>query len=165
MSAVAPSVQVIGYGNPGRQDDGLGPMFVDALRKSGYALSLSDPYQLTVEDALSFTDETVVVFVDAAKQLSKPFEFAEAKPSTEHGLGSHTLSPQSLLQLSETIFGVRPTAYVLAIKGEQFDDFEESLSPQAQQNLDQALDFFRKWLSKNAALREANEASNEVGHA
>ena len=53
MSKGNTSIQVIGYGNPGRQDDGLGPAFVQALRNKGYTFPTSDPYQLTVEDALS----------------------------------------------------------------------------------------------------------------
>ena len=148
MSKGKTSIQVIGYGNPGRQDDGLGPAFAKSLRHMGYTFPISDPYQLTVEDALSFSDDTLVIFVDAAKSLPSPFTFEEVHPGTEHGLSSHSVSPESLLQLSETVFSVRPRAYILAIKGYEFDDFEESLSPKAQQNLDDALAFFEHWFSR-----------------
>lgn len=159
------SVLVIGYGNPGRQDDGLGPAFVKALRTSQYQLILSDPYQLTVEDALSFSDELPVVFVDAAKQLDQPFRFWEVNPSSDHGLGSHTLSPEALLQLSKTVFGVNPKAFILAIQGYHFDDFDEQLSSAALHNLKQALEFFNQWLSDNAVSKQNALQVDEAPHA
>ena len=165
MSGPAHRIQVIGYGNPGRQDDGLGPMFVKALRERRDDLSLSDPYQLTVEDALSFTNDSIIVFVDAAKQLDKPFDFTPAHPSPEHGLSSHILSPESLLQLTETVFGVRPTAYVLAIKGQEFDRFEESLTDIAQQHLNLALAFFTEWLDEQRFSCNSEKNCDEARHA
>lgn len=168
MSEPKASIQVIGYGNPGRQDDGLGPSFAKALRDKGYEFPISDPYQLTVEDALSFTGDTLVIFVDAAKTLSSPFTFEEVYPGTKHGLSSHSVSPESLLQLSDTVLGNRPRAYILAIRGYEFDHFEESLSPEAQQNLDDALAFFEHWLSdeRNAERHASNDdIKDRIRHA
>ena len=159
MSKKKGSIQVIGYGNPGRQDDGLGPRFAQALRDKGYEFPISDPDQLTVEDALSFSDDTLVIFVDATKTLSSTFTFEEVYPGTEHGLSSHSVSPESLLQLSDTVLGVKPRAYILAIKGYEFDDFEEALSPKAQKNLGDALAFFEHWLSS-----EHNTQSNATDY-
>ena len=165
LSEARRPVLVIGYGNPGRQDDGLGPAFVKAFAVSEYALSLSDPYQLTVEDALSFKDDIFVVFVDAAKTVSEPFSFQEIQASTEHGLGSHTLCPEALLQLSDTVFGVRPKAFIMAIEGYEFDAFNEQLSAAATNNLRQAIDFFNLWLNDNAARKSPNQNLNEARHA
>jgi hydrogenase maturation protease len=165
LSNARRSVLVIGYGNPGREDDGLGPAFVHALPINDYELTLSDPYQLTVEDALSFKDDMLVVFVDAAKHLSEPFEFLEVQPSAAHELGSHTLSPEALLQLSDTVFGVRPQAFIMAIRGYQFDNFDEQLSEPATNNLRQAIEFFNQWLTENAARKEPVQPASEAHHA
>lgn len=158
-------ILVIGYGNPGREDDGLGPAFVKAFRDSAYKITLTDPYQLTVEDALSFKDDMIVVFVDAAKHLSEPFVFSQAQPSTEHGLGSHALSPEALLQLSDTVLDVRPQAFIMAIRGYQFDAFDEQLSAAATHNLNQAIDYFNQWLSDNATLKNSEQNQTETPHA
>jgi len=153
-------VHVIGYGNPGRQDDGLGPMFVHALKEWRYQLTLDDPYQLTVEDATTFEPDHVVVFVDAATNLNEPYHFTALHPSTEDGLSSHRLSPRSLLQLSKTVFGKTPEAYLMAIKGIEFDDFEEKLSCEASSNLKAALAFFEGWLNEHG-LSTKLQAENQ----
>ncbi len=165
LSNARRSILVIGYGNPGREDDGLGPAFVNALPINDYELTLSDPYQLTVEDALSLKDDMLVVFVDAAKHLPEPFEFLEVQPSAAHELGSHSLSPEALLQLSDTVFGVRPQAFIMAIRGYQFDNFNEQLSEPATHNLLQAIKFFNQWITENAARKEPKPPANEAHHA
>lgn len=66
---------VLGWGNPSRGDDALGPMLVDALvAYAGRALPagtvdcLSD-YQLQIEHALDLVGRERVLFVDAARGL------------------------------------------------------------------------------------------------
>lgn len=56
-------------------------------------------------------------------------------------LDTHQLSPQALMHLARTLFGVTTAASVLAIRGYQFEPFRESLSEQAEQNLNAALDY------------------------
>ena len=52
MTADGGDVLVIGYGNPGRMDDGLGPATIDELEKLAIdGVDLDADYQLTVEDA------------------------------------------------------------------------------------------------------------------
>ena len=50
----APRILVIGYGNPGRLDDGLGPAVASAMEEFNLpGVSVDSNYQLTVEDAAS----------------------------------------------------------------------------------------------------------------
>lgn len=154
MSDVKAHTLIIGYGNPGRQDDGLGPALIEKLRQCEDFLcendedqiTLADNYQLTVEDALDLCEYERVIFVDAAINIKAPYHFYPTEACTEHSFGSHSVSPEGLLQLASTLYQKEPEAYVLAIRGKDFDDFEEALSEVGKQNLDAAFIFLRKWL-------------------
>ncbi len=137
-------VLVYGYGNPGRQDDGLGPALVERLaaeRLSGVATDSN--YQLQVEDALSVSESDTVIFVDAAVSGEEPFSFTELEPADEITFTTHSVSPGSVLALCNEMYGRAVRAYVLAIRGYGWE-FLEELTPVAQQNLDQALCFIKK---------------------
>jgi hydrogenase maturation protease len=143
----------IGYGNPGRQDDGLGPNFIDAFEGSARLnneIVLSSNYQLTVEDAYDISGYSIVVFVDASLDASEPFSFQRAQANDQHSLSSHQLQPESVLQLCQTLYSTQPEAYILAIRGYEFDEFQESLSKKARANLDKALSFAKEWIEKHA---------------
>ena len=140
-------MQLIGYGNPGRCDDGLGPAFaarIAARRLPG--LDVSTDYQLTVDHALQIAGAKRVVFADALMNTDAPFTFASLAPAPSHDLSSHSLSPASVLALAATLFGARPEAYVLGIAGKEFGEVREGLSAVAEDNLRQAEAFFVDWL-------------------
>ena len=66
-------ILIIGYGNPGRQDDGLGVFLVDELHKWANEAQLDyiytdSNYQLNLEDAATISDFHLVVFADASKE-------------------------------------------------------------------------------------------------
>ena len=137
-------ILLIGYGNPGRLDDGLGPAFaeaVQALRLPGVAVE-SD-YQLTVEDAAQVAEHDVVVFADAAVRGAEPFFFRRVTPGQDMSFSTHAVEPEAVLALAERLFHARPEAYALGIRGYQFDAFGEEISERARRNLDHAADFFR----------------------
>ena len=53
----------IGYGNPGRLDDGLGPAMAEAVEKLNLPGVVTDSdYQLTVEDAAEVAKYDLVIF-------------------------------------------------------------------------------------------------------
>lgn len=143
---------IIGYGNPGRQDDGIGPCFIEQLAERlpqaiASQISLQANYQLTVEDALEACNYERVIFVDASLNGHAPFEYAALNIQTTPEFGSHSLSPQALIQLCQTLYQHEPEAYILGIRGYQFDEFEEQLSIQAQANVEAALTFLMQTLS------------------
>lgn len=142
MSGSRQRVLVLGYGNPGRLDDGLGPAAVAALA----ALQLDgvrcdSNYQLTVEDAVAVAEHDVVVFVDAAVSGREPFAFESLRPSADTSFTTHHLEPAAVLFLACDTFGARPEAYTLAIRGYEFDAFGEHLSSHARRNLRAAVHF------------------------
>ncbi|MEI6148310.1 MAG: hydrogenase maturation protease, partial [bacterium] len=112
------SVLLIGYGNPGRLDDGLGPQLAVELGGRGIpGLTVDSDYQLTVEDADSVARHEVAVFADAAAAGSEPFYFRKLAPGGSSGIGSHSVEPAEVLALSQTLFNRLPEAYVLGIRG------------------------------------------------
>ncbi|MCP3941951.1 MAG: hydrogenase maturation protease [Desulfobacteraceae bacterium] len=135
-------ILLIGYGNPGRQDDGLGPALVEKLgvNKPGF-LTLESNYQLTVEDAYDVALHEIVIFVDAVIDGKIPYSFQVLHPRGMGPLLSHSLAPQSVLYLARTLFCATTKAYLLGIRGYEFDQFEEKLSSKAGANLNAAYDF------------------------
>jgi hydrogenase maturation protease len=132
---------VIGIGNPGRGDDGLGPALVELLEAARLdGVALDSNYQLNVEDALACSEHDTVIFVDASETCEAPFAFAELEPAREIVFTTHELSPAAVLALSEELYGKRPLASTLAIRGYVWD-IGEGLSPRAEINLSAALAF------------------------
>ena len=79
------SCLIYGYGNPGRQDDGLGSALVEALEKwlppaLRSRVVLDSNYQLNAEDALAISGHDTVIFVDAATGEGAPFSFRPLNP-------------------------------------------------------------------------------------
>lgn len=155
MSNIDPKLTtlIIGYGNPGRQDDGLGPSFIDTFSNfialSEYEenkLNLQSNYQLTVEDALDICQYQQVIFVDASLEGESAFHVDEIKQTNDTGFGSHSLTPYALIQLCQTLYQHHPKAFIIGIRGYEFDQFEEKLSAAAEANLNQALAYLQKIL-------------------
>ncbi len=140
-------MHLIGYGNPGRGDDGLGPAFAALMAGRHWPdLIVSIDYQLTVDHALRIADAGRVVFVDALMRSKEPFRFAAVVPAPTHDLSSHSLTPAAVLALAATLYDARPDAYVLGISGEEFGEMQEGLSVKAERNLALADDAFLQWL-------------------
>lgn len=145
-------VLVIGYGNPGRGDDGLGPALaaeIDALGLPG--VSTDSDYQLTVDHAPHIAAHDLVVFADAIIGLDAPFHLSPVSQASPETLGSHQVSPEAALALAGLLFGHAPPGWILAIAGAEFGEVKEGLSPVAQANLGLALDHLIAWISAGQA--------------
>jgi hydrogenase maturation protease len=139
---------ILGYGNPGRQDDGLGP---EAARRIEALVSPNvttiDNYQLNIEDAMDVADHDEVWFVDAARTGSAPFTIQRLAPATSFDFTSHLVRPEAILAMADQYYGGRPRAYLLAIRGYAFE-FIEALTPSASDNLSQAVDMLTDHLRR-----------------
>jgi hydrogenase maturation protease len=139
---MANSVLVIGYGNPGRQDDGLGPALAEAveqLRLPG--VTVEADYQLTVEDAAAAAAHRYVVFADASVGGREPFFFRAVHPAAPTSFSTHSLEPEAVLALARDLFQADTRGYALGIRGYRFNEFGETLSDEARENLAAALRF------------------------
>lgn len=139
---------LIGYGNQGRGDDGLGPAFTARVEEKGIkGLTIDTDFQLTVDHALMVSQATAVVFADASMNSEEPYSFEKISPVDNADIASHSLTPAAVLSLSKTLYGHAPEAFVLGISGSVFGDIREGLSEEAVCNLDLAEAFFLDWYS------------------
>ncbi|MDH5510929.1 MAG: hydrogenase maturation protease [Nitrospinota bacterium] len=135
MSA-ARRILIIGYGNPGRGDDGLGPALAAMVEREGIdGVIVHEDYQLTVESAQDVAQSEMVIFADASMDEAGRFSIVPILPVPSPQFDSHSLSPGTVLYLALTLFGAKPEAYLVSIRGYEFDRFGESLSKKAEANL------------------------------
>jgi hydrogenase maturation protease len=137
---------VIGIGNPGRRDDGLGPRLIERLRALDLpGVALDANYQLQIEDALAISRFDEVVFVDAARSLDAPFRLFRMAPGAASSFSTHVLAPEAVLALCRELYGRTPRARLLAVRGYDFE-IGEALSAGAERNLEAALKRLRALL-------------------
>ncbi len=151
-------VLVYGYGNPGRQDDGIGNEMVDMLNEwipehDVSCIETDSNYQLNIEDAEKVSENDVVIFVDASKEDISEYKFSKVIPSGEKvEFTMHAVSPGFVVDLSKKLFNKTPDAYLLQIRGYEWD-FKEGLSANAKLNLEQAYQFLTRKLSELSCIR------------
>ena len=144
-------ILVYGYGNPGRQDDGLGAALIQKVDEwltsfPSQKIITDTNYQLNIEDAASVAEASKVIFIDASIEEIENFSFTEVKASDARvEFSMHAVSPAFVIDLCTKMYGHAPEAYLLHIKGYEWD-FKEELTPAAQTNLSMAFDFLCDFL-------------------
>ena len=142
-----PRILVVGYGNPGRLDDGIGPAIAEAAAEAGLSnVTVESNFQLNIEDAADVAEHDIVIFADASVSAKAPFEFSRVEPKREGSFTTHSVRPAGVMALAQEEFGSKASGYVLAVPGEAFDDFGEELSPTARQRVQAAAAFLRRLL-------------------
>lgn len=138
---------VIGYGNPSRGDDALGPELVQRLQRHlDQHRELSDievieDFQLQIEHSLDLVDRDLVLFMDASVSCKAPFAFTRLESREDSSYSTHALSPEAVLHVYLTTQAtIPPPAYLLAVRGETWD-LGHPLSETASKNLELAWDF------------------------
>ncbi len=136
-------ILLIGIGNCGRGDDGLGWKFTDMLER--YKFDFFDyeyRYQLQVEDTLLVSRYSKVIFADASHDvLENGFEVKPCVPANHYFFSSHIQSPETILYLANDLYNKQPAAYTIAISGCHWH-LKTSLSKEAKKNLQSAFAFF-----------------------
>ena len=150
---------LLGWGNPGRLDDGLGPALAEAVDDCTLpGLTVGTGYQLQVEDAAELASYDRVIFVDADRSGAEPFWVRQIEPTDEGvGFSSHSVTPGALLSIARDLFDARPEAWLVGVRGYDFDEFGEGLSPRARRNLEHAAEFIRATVETGDLGRFANE--------
>jgi len=142
MADAGPTILLIGYGNPGRGDDGLGPALAEAVAALAIdGVTVDANYQLQVEDAKAIAEHRVVVFADADVSCGEPFRFEPVAPASEVTFTTHSIGPGSVLAMAHDMFGATTKGYVLGIRGYEFNRFGERLTERAAANLAAAIEF------------------------
>ena len=168
-----PDTLILGWGNPGRRDDGLGPAAIEALERLDLSrVTLDSNYQLQVEDAASLSKHDRVVFIDADLNCAEPFRFERLEPAVRaFGYTTHHVPPDRLLAMSWDLFRRLPQAWVLGIRGFEFDDFGDGLSERARSNLARAVEFLAELIREDrwheylpSAARSRSPMPERINH-
>ncbi len=142
-------ILIYAYGNPGRQDDGLGNRFVEEMEKwigenNIRNIDLESNYQLNIEDALNISEKDLVIFVDASTEQIEDIHFSPVEPSESRTeFTTHAASPAFILALCIKLYNKHPETYLLQIRGYEWE-FKEELSEKAKKNLEKALEFMKE---------------------
>lgn len=152
-------ILIYGYGNPGREDDGLGNALVNALedwamKEELEGFSFDSNYQLNIEDAEAISDKDLVIFADASIENLEDFALTAVDSSTKVAFTSHAASPGYIVDLCKQLYNKIPATYLMHIKGYQWA-FREGISEKAQNNLGLAVAHLK------ARLKEPQEMIEE----
>jgi hydrogenase maturation protease len=135
---------VIGYGNPLRSDDGIGPQVVQAFaarigqRDDVEILAL---HQLTPELAEPISRAHKVVFVDASADSTPgviTYRPVTPTPAQDGSAFTHNTSPAGLLAGARDLYGSYPEGLLITIGGASFE-LGEMLSEPVQNALPEVL--------------------------
>lgn len=138
-------ILLVGIGNTGRGDDGLGWKFADFFQDNADDfIDVEYRYQLQIEDAALISRYDTIIFVDAShEKLKDGFEIKPCKAAGHFFYSSHMQSPQTILFLADSLFATSPEAFTVAISG--FDwKLKTSLHSKAEKNLQSAINYFKK---------------------
>ena len=154
-------ILVYGYGNPGRQDDGLAIALVERLENWAAEQNLPDVrfennYQLNIEDAEAISHHDLVIFADASREDIEDYCLSEVDGEGDLSFTTHAASPDYILKLSRELFDQDPRVLLLHIRGYEWD-FREGISDRARDNLDRVTQFMKTFLAQPQAAIEDKE--------
>lgn len=134
----ARSVLLVGYGNPLRSDDGLGPEIAARIARLKLpGVETRTAHQLGVELAEEIVRFDLTILVDAS-QDGPPVRLRPVTGASPHSASSHHLTPECLQALVERIYGVRPRLYACTVRADDFA-LGAALSPAARQRARRAV--------------------------
>ena len=134
---------IIGYGNPQRRDDGIGPYIVKRLqpffkhRKDVHLLVL---HQLEPDVFDVLKTAHTILFVDATvEMLAEGHDWAEIGPEIKAlPCLIHQVAPSFILGLLQCLYRRNPAAWMVSIQGDDFS-FGNGLSSEAQKRAEQVI--------------------------
>jgi hydrogenase maturation protease len=136
------STWIIGYGNPFRKDDGIGPYVVDHLSADlgkGEDVALRSLHQLDPVLAEELQGAEVLILVDATVEpLERGLSWTRVQP--KQGLSScdtHHLQPSVFAGLLGSLYQRSPAMWLVSVQGKDFG-FGEGLSLEARERADRA---------------------------
>ena len=142
MTVQNKKILLIGFGNPARADDGLGPAVAESIETKNLPdVTVEADYQLTVEDSAQIAEYDIVIFTDASANCPEPFSLEPLNARQEGSFSSHSVEPAQVMTLAENLFNSKAKAFMLGIRGYEFDRFGAGLSEKAKNNMKKAVDF------------------------
>lgn len=136
---------VYGFGNVGRQDDGVGIFLVEKwenwARENGVThIDFEYNFQLNIEDADTISRYKKVIFVDASIERDNTSVMLHpVEPTDQTEFTMHAMHPGFILHLCNCLYDKCPETCLISIKGYEFE-FGEPVTQQASQNLELAFE-------------------------
>ncbi len=148
-------VLIVGYGNPLRGDDGVGPEVARRL-----AAEFQDPdievlreLQLKPELAESMSRAELAIFIDArADDQPGEVRIEEVVPSEPERTFTHQFAPPMLLMTAQVLYSRIPRAFLVSVGGENFE-LSEGLSEAVQRAIPEVLATVRRLISSHTEPR------------
>ncbi|WP_016949994.1 hydrogenase maturation protease [Anabaena sp. PCC 7108] len=134
------TVIVIGYGNELRGDDGIGQRIANSI-ESWHLLTVKSfaVHQLTPELAVNLAKADLAIFVDACiNSEAGEVQVKSLLINNSSVFSEHQSDPQSLLALTQSLYGYSPPAWLVTVPGVNFE-LRDSLSPIAEKRIGIAL--------------------------
>ncbi|MEW6615558.1 MAG: hydrogenase maturation protease [Thermodesulfobacteriota bacterium] len=147
------SIWIIGYGNPQRRDDGIGPYAVTKLReilKHREEIHFFAPHQLEPDLAFELKDAALIIFVDAAmNELRGGWEWTRVEPELRSlSYLTHHFNPAFLLGLLQSLYNENPEAWMISVQGEDFD-IGEGLTKEVEDRVSEVVAEIKGFLMSN----------------
>lgn len=151
-------IALYGYGNPEKQDAGLGVQCARKLEKwireeePDLNVDIECRTQLEISDVERIAGKDIVIFVDSSKENISDFYLSKVVPAN-HG---EEAVPERLIYLCKKRFNKTPMAFKLHIRGYKWRDCSQ-LSEKAAQNVMKAIQFLKEKLKKPDVFIHAYE--------
>ncbi len=140
LKSLRRSVLVIGYGNPLRCDDGVGQQIAKAVATWGIPnVEAIAVHQLTPELAEKLVTVDLAIFVDVYPVLAdQEVQVRPLEPAESGMTAGHSCEPQTLLAMTQALYGSYPQAWWVMVPGINFQ-LGDALSPMTKQGMESAL--------------------------
>ena len=134
---------IVGYGNPQRRDDGIGPYIVNRLQpffayRSDVHIMIT--HQLEPDMIEELKNANTVLFVDATIKMlvaGRRWRAIHPELKTTSCLG-HQVTPEFILGWLQCVYRRCPPAWLISVEGNDFS-FGSGLSASAQKRADQVV--------------------------
>lgn len=153
---------IIGYGNPDRQDDGVAWHVLNGIVEAfgcselleqnpesvhiGENLDLLYLLQLVPELSEQIAQYQKVCFVDAhTGDIPEMIRIQEIQPKFHRSPFTHHITPETLLEICQTIYHASPKAMLASIRGFEFG-FSDELSDQTKPLVAEAITQILSWI-------------------
>jgi hydrogenase maturation protease len=160
-------ILIIGYGNPLRGDDGVGPEAARRLEDQvdGDFAEVIVCHQLLPELAEKISRASLVIFIDAnAGDPPGTLSCREVElPGPSGESFTHDFTPGVLLAMAGQLYGRRPQARLVSIGAASFE-LGDQLSPAVAQGLSALLACVRT-LIRNHRIELGKESGGQTGRA
>ncbi len=143
-------VLIVGYGNPLRGDDGVGPEVARRL-----AAEFQDPdievlteLQLKPELAELMSRAEIAIFIDArAGDQPGEVRIEEVRPGEPERTFSHQFAPPMLLMTAQVLYSRIPRTFLVSVGGQNFE-LSEGLSEAVQRAIPEVLATVRRLIAR-----------------